>query len=631
MKHLLLLLCIALFVNVSASAQEYPVNAIPDSLKADARIVMRDYHVFFSQTDKNNATYSVKEVYTVLKESEGVVSFVEHCDKFRELKNFSGIMRDASGKIVRKYKKTDLKMTSLSESFKDDTYNYSCEFTSPVYPFTMEVEYELRYKNGILAYPPFTPVFFFQQSVQFSSYTIEFPADMDVRYRMNGITDVQKKNGDKRNSYVFALNGYKALPREPYAPSYREVSPVVLLAPLDFSFDNQNGNMSTWQTYGLWMAGLLKDRDHVSDEFAAKLKELVKNASDEKEKVEILYKYLQNNTRYVSVQLGIGGFQPETASHVIQMNFGDCKGLSNLLKGMLKVVGISSNYCEISTREKTLYKDFANVFQTDHAILYVPLKQEDIWLECTSNSSPFGYVHDHIAGHDALVIHEDGRGGEIVRLPAYPVSDNKTESRLEIFVHEDGGAEGYMAFTEHLHNYRRARYVFTSGDRKRQVQYINSNIKFPQAEIGQISILEDRSSRPYCRLETDFGTNAFASKTGNRLFIPICPLQKMELNVFSSEKRYFDIEIDRGFAETDSIIIHIPDHFVIESMPKPVDIETDFGKIKTELKQDGKTITYIQNIEIASGKYEKSRYREIKNFFSQIIQETNRRLTIKKG
>ena len=90
---------------------------------------------------------------------------------------------------------------------------------------------------------------------------------------------------------------------------------------------------------------------------------------------------------------------------------------------MLKELGIASTYTIISTTNERLLPDFSSANQMNHVILQVPLPQDTLWLECTNPSLPFGYVHQDIAGHDALLIEPDG--GKMCRLPTYPDSLNR--------------------------------------------------------------------------------------------------------------------------------------------------------------------------------------------------------------
>ena len=101
--------------------------------------------------------------------------------------------------------------------------------------------------------------------------------------------------------------------------------------------------------------------------------------------------------------------------------------------------------------------------------------------------------------------------------------------------------------------------------------------------------------------------------------------------MFSSNTRIQDIVINNGFSESDSIIINIPESYTTESLPKNISLTTPFGKFETEVKQDGNKIIYIQNIDIFTGRYDKSQYKEIKAFFSEITAATKRKLVLRKS
>jgi hypothetical protein len=115
----------------------------------------------------------------------------------------------------------------------------------------------------------------------------------------------------------------------------------------------------------------------------------------DKDKVRFLYRYLQQNMRYVSVQLGIGGLKPFPAMFVDQKKYGDCKALTNYMGALLRAVNIPSCYAIVNagTNAKPADPKFPdNVF--NHVILCVPLKNDTTWLECTSNTQPFGQLGD---------------------------------------------------------------------------------------------------------------------------------------------------------------------------------------------------------------------------------------------
>ena len=607
------------------------LKAQTGSLYENANAIVNERNAVFSQTDLNNATYKVTEVITILnKQGEEFGYFRASGDKFRELKDFSGVIKNAAGAVVKKIGKNDLSISSLSEDFKTDNYYIGYASKHPVYPYTVEYSYEFRFKNGILAYPPFVPIEDYRQSVVNANYTIEVPVDLKLRYHSNFDCDIKERTENNKRIYTFSSTNLKAIDEEPLAPVSREVIPLVYIAPSDFCYDSFCGNLSNWNNLGSWVSGLLKDRDILPADFVAKLHDMTKDAKTDREKVAIVYKYLQDNTRYVSIQLGIGGYRPIEAASVLKARFGDCKGQTNLMKAMLKAIDIPSNYCVISLGEdKELLPDFPSFNQNNHVILLVPLQSDSIWLECTSSTLPSGYVHDGIAGHDVLVI-TDG-GGKMCKLPTYTSKQNKKESRLNINVSEDGTAKGSATFVEHLFKYDYAYSYIVSNDREKKVKYINGNISMPKIQIGEISSSENRSDHPFCSLTLNYEALDYANKTGTRLFIPVCPLKKSYYNVFSAAKREFDIERNYGFSESDTIIIQIPDMYTPESLPKDISLTTDFGTFSTQSVLEGNKIIYIQNADIFAGRYSKERYKEIKDFFGEIAAAIKRKVVVKKS
>lgn len=616
----------------SINANDYLVSAIPDSLKEDAVSVVRECSTQFVQTDLNNATYKVRRVVTVLNDKgDAHGHFSTYTDNFREIRKFDGILRDGkTGKIIKKIKKGDLTESSISKHMATDSYTVYYNVSSPVYPYTVEYDYEIRFKNGMLSYPRFVPIVATSQSAENAAYTISIPLDFDLRYQSNFDCTIETSTTEKQKVYSFSVNNLKAVKYENYAPSYLERIPLVKLAPNNFSFDGVAGNMSTWESYGQWAHKLLEGRDVLTPAMEAQVRGLVEGKTDKREIVKILYEYMQANSRYVNISLGIGGFQPLPAESVFRNRFGDCKGLTNVMRAMLKVVDIPSNYCEIYLGDrKELDRTFFDMSQTNHAVLLVPLGSDSIWLECTNQTLPFGYIHDDIEGHDALAITD--KGGVLCRVPSYEPADNLTESTVILNIGEDGKVDGHMSFAEHLHGFGSYNYTMRSNDRERHMRYLTNSISFPKLKIGEIKTSEVRSEKPICTIEADFSADEVINKTGARIFIPLSPLKKGNFDVFKARTRVADIVINYAYREMDSIVINIPPNYEIESLPKGGILVTPFGTFLSSVeKKDATTLIYTQLIDIYRGRYDKEKYEEIKKFYKAIADAAKKKMVVRK-
>lgn len=611
-------------------AQEYPIGNIPDSIKQGAVAVVRYESKQFIQSDINSGKYLVTKVITVLhQDGKDYADFYISGDKFRELSSFSGIIYNAFGKEIKKIKKGDLSTSNLIlDNIVDDAYTTYYKYTPPNYPYTIKYQYEIKYKNGIIAYPYFSPISGRLISCEKSEFTIDIPSSLNLRYKENYKSNIEQETKEGRTIYKVSSSNLKAIPKENYTPIAAEIYPRVYFSPSDFCYDQHCGNMDNWNIYGAWLTELLKDRDILPENLVQEIHQLISTAKDDREKVKILYEYMQSKTRYFYVGYGIGGFQPLTAGFVAKNNYGDCKALSNYMKAILKTVGITSYYTEIG--EKNIYEDYPNFFQTDHVILSVPLQNDTIWLECTSQKLPFGYTHSGIAGHNAILIKEDERKGVFVRLPAYKDEDSYTASSMIVDLKENGSASMHFSATEHLNRYRYNVNNIISNDREKQTKYINGALKLPRIHIGNISTSENRSERPSCTLSADLEVDDYGNTTGSRLFVPICPLNKRNFNFFSAKERVFDINFEEGHYWNDSVTINIPESHVIESLPKDINLNNKFGHFNTKISVDGHKIIYTQKVALYKGRYPNSDYEDLRNFLKQLQNSMKRRVTLKK-
>lgn len=184
---------------------------------------------------------------------------------FSSLKKFSGEVRDASGNVIRKIKKSELKITEYSDGLVSDDYYYFFEYTPSRYPVTITYEWEIKNSDGLIGYPSFVPQKSYNQSVAQASYRILTPADNPCRYRaINMQAEVrQQQTADGNWLTEVKVQSLPAIKKEPYSPSLSELLPRIYFTPLNFSFERTKGSMESWQSYGEWQYQLLSGRDQL--------------------------------------------------------------------------------------------------------------------------------------------------------------------------------------------------------------------------------------------------------------------------------------------------------------------------------------------------------------------------------
>lgn len=624
----LLLFAISNFA--SNDKPELKISNIPDSLTKNAYAVIRFSNTVYEYKSINSATEKHTIAITILDKKGSDASIFSFAgDKFKKLSDFSGQLYDANGKMLRKYKMSDVGSTEYSNELASDAKHYGMKPDLPTFPVTILYEYEASVKNGILAFPIFLPQDDYNLSVEKALFTLMIPEKTEILFKAINMKSEPEISSEKGTiSHTWRVQSLKPLDYEKLAPSLSTLVPKLYSNPKKFEYDNVPGEITSWETMGNWQYTLNKGRSTLTEATKSKIIELTKDAKTDKEKVHILYDYLGKTTRYVSIQLGIGGLQPMLASEVCRTGFGDCKGLTNYLKAMLDVIGIPSNYTVIclDNNRKRLFKDYANFYQTNHVILQVPLPNDTLWLECTNPKVPFGFIHNGISGHDALVNLENS--SKLCRLPDYADSLNVEKNCATVSLNEDGSALVNMqkkCSAKIYDNYD----WFPLAKTNEQIDNLREDIKLPNVTMGAISIKENKSQLPSINIDYSWTTPSFGNKTGSRLFVPINPFRS-SYNDLKKNNRILDINISAGYRDIDSIIIKIPAGFEIESIPSSTTIKSKFGSFIANVKPTGESILIQQALLISSGEYKAALYPDFLAFIENINANYKSKIILKR-
>lgn len=615
----------------AVSAQQYNVASIPDSLKKNARSVVREDEMILEIKSPGKAIEKIREVTTILNENgDDDAEYIGVYDKFTSINWVDGILYDANGKEVKHVKKKDMQDRSYltAENLADDWRYKAHNFFCREYPYTVEYDEEIE-DNGILAFPKWSPL---QQggSTQHSKYVIIAPANYEVRYKpVNCHFDpVITTSGDKK-IYTWEASNLRALPTEVGGPAWAEISPHVLFAPSDFEAEGYKGNMSTWENYGKFINQLRVGRDVLPDDVKQKVHQLTDHLTDNRQKVYALYDYLQKNTRYISVQLGIGGWQPFPADYVATKRYGDCKALSNFMVALLKEAGIKADYVVIYGGENMpeLVDDFPSL-QGNHIVTCVPLGKDSIWLECTNQNMPADFMGTFTGDRKAILIDENG--GHIVRTPSYSAKDNTRSRVVDATISDDGTLDAnvntrysgceYMGPFWVLHDY--------TGDEKQK--YLNGLFNLPTYSVDKSNYEEQKGTIPVMKEYLHVLSPGYASVSGKRLFVNPDLFDRSSRRLPADSMRHYDFVNKQAFTEIDSITLKIPAGYQPESVPADVTIDSRFGKYTESVKVMPDEIVYYRRYEEPRGHFPPADYAELVKFYERLYKADHNRVVLVK-
>ncbi|MFZ5973614.1 MAG: DUF3857 domain-containing transglutaminase family protein [Bacteroidota bacterium] len=604
----------------------YPVDAIDPQLKAGMYAVIRDQKVQIEINSLTNASIYYYKAITILSPAAKnyAVETVWY-DPFHTIKSFKGTVYDAAGGVIKKLKASDI----LDRSYFDNASMFTdnrikeADLMQSQYPYTVEFEYEIAKKSNY-SLPDFYLYLDDEVSIEHSSFSIKSSPELMPRYHSFKLPDpVIEITADNKNQISWRFANVLPEKFEKNAPDITRTVPNILLAPNEFEYDGYAGRMDSWVNLGLWQKSLNDGRDDLPEETKRKVRELVEPIISLEEKVKAVYGYVQSRTRYVGVQLGIGGWQPIPAKVVDEVGYGDCKGLSNYTIALLKAAGIKSYYTKVNAGidAPQVHSAFPSP-QFNHVIVAVPNEADTIWLECTSQTNPFGYLGTFTGDRKALLINE--HGGTLVNTTRYTDKENQLRHSAEISLDESGNA------ITHLHSiysgifYERNNLDFAiNKGYEEQKRWIQNNIPIPAFNISHFKMELQENRVPKVNLTIELELKGFGSITGSMLiFNPNLTNKSSFLPPKQSERKNLIVQ-PYNQVETDSLIYSLPKDFHVEFLPSPVTIESDFGKYEASFLHTNASLIYIRKLRVRKGDFLPVKYPEYVDFYRSVQKADN--------
>lgn len=631
MKYKLIIICLFTLINTAFSQDNYDVDLIPGTLKNRANSCIRNEEILVDMRSPENVLLNVKKAITVFNENgEDEARLVLNYDKNTAIKTIKGEVYNAVGKPISKFTQNDFSDVSAADGFSlfiDSRVKHYLPNLNQ-YPYTIVYNYEIRNKQNLII-PRWIPKPGDDISVEKSSYTFICKPTDEVRIKtVNYAMEPEVSTDEKQKKMVWKTSNILAVKSEPFSPNPKTYRTSIQIAPKQFTYYNHKGSYQNWEELGKWVYDdLIKQRNTLPPATITMVKDLVNDEKTDKEKARKIYQYLQDKTRYISVQIGIGGLQPIAASEVDRLGYGDCKALVNYMQSMLKAVDIESYYCvvEAGSEKISLDPQFADMAQGNHIILCLPLKSDTTWLECTNQQIPFGFLGDFT--DDRLVFACTPEGGKLLRTPKLSAQNNLQIRKVNLSLNDDGTALGNMQtvfsgsqYDNHESNIEKS---ITEQQKALKIWYNLDYIDFKN-----ITYLKDKTDNPKITEDVKVNIRQYAPVENNKMYLQLNAFN-ISRNIPEIKVRKLPVYINRGYTDEDTITYSIPENVLTASiLPMNKSLESDFGSYESKVTVEGRKIIYHRKIKINDGTYPAEKYSSFAKFMTDVNTADNLKLIL---
>jgi len=605
------------------AGQNYAVKLIDTALLRNANAVVREHTEKIEINSVDEIVYTTRCAITILNEKgKSYADLRVYYSSISHVQSIDGWQYDAEGDEIASLKKKNVHDVGIVDNnFFDDNRVKFFRFDNVAYPYTVVFETEEKL-DCTFRVPSWYPQPGFDVAVESADLEVTSVAGINIRWKALYIPD--DKNGpvtQTRPGYLKADVHHLPAQRQPdrLTPENPSPLPELVLAVDNCAISDFKGKMTTWAEFGKLIYDVNANRDQLPVEMRQKVHALTDTCATSAGKIAVLYEYLKRNTRYVSIQLGIGGWQTFEASFVAEKGFGDCKALSNYMKAMLKEAGVSAYAVLVLAgegHENYFIRDFPAT-RFNHMILCVPSPNDTTWLECTAKELPAGYLSSSTMNRDVLML--TPAGGVVVHTPHFD-NDRNVLVRSAVVTFDknnDLTATINCKYRGYWWDHESPRVV--NEPKTKQELYFNHKYAIPTYTVSDFNVNNRLSVEPERNEQIKLIGSGNISIGGSHLFLSLAVFRNPVDEPFTTEKRTGDFRLSPGCRVIDTVVFHLPATCSIESNIKDIDMDFPFGSFHSKATlENNRTIRLVTRYDQKEGVYGADLYADFVKFCKAI-------------
>jgi hypothetical protein len=454
-----------------------------------------------------------------------------------------------------------------------------------------------------------------EEPVREARYTLQLPAGWEYKAAFLNYPEV-KASSAGNNQWQWVVNNVEAIRPEGDMPPWRAVAGQMIV-----SFFPPGGGLSkgfqNWNDMAVWEAGLVRGRRDSSPEIKQKVAGLTASEANAARKMAVLGKFVQDDIRYVAIELGIGGWQPHAANDIFSHHFGDCKDKATLMSTMLKEIGIDSYYVIVNTHRGSVNANTPAVNWFNHVILAIKLPEGTgegdlkavlqhktmgrlLIFDPTDELTPFGYLRGALQANYGLLVTDSG--GELIELPKLAASMNGTRRTAKLTLTPNGTLTGdvqEIRLGDHAVYQRYAlRSAASDQDKVKPIESVLaeslSNYRITHASVTNMT----HNDQPF-GYDYSLVVDNYAKTAGNMLLVrPRVLGSSSSALLETKEARKFPVEFAGPSLDSDTFEITLPAGYEVSDLPPPIDVDYDFASYHSKTEASGNTLKYTRRLEV---------------------------------
>jgi transglutaminase-like putative cysteine protease len=346
-----------------------------------------------------------------------------------------------------------------------------------------------------------------------------------------------------------------------------------------------------------WCYGIIKDNPDDAEALKTKAAEITNGVTGDINKVKTLLNWVHQNIRYIAYEDGIAAFKPAKATDVMEKKYGDCKGMANLLKALLKGIGLDARLCWIGTNHIPYDMSTPSLSVHNHMITAWLINGKTYFLDGTETNMAFNQYAERIAGRQVLI--ENGDKYILTNIPSVIAEQNPDrEKRILTIDGQDlkGSAEHIFKGEARSDLINKMVGIKKDNLEKSVINYLSEN-----NQDYQISNLK-RSEIPGIDTVLTISYNVLhkngASVFGNEIYLDMDFRKEFDDFTMDTAKRQHNMQMPNKTLMDQETELTIPAGYKIGTLPANLSLQNSILDISISYKQTANKLVYHKLLKI---------------------------------
>ena len=427
----------------------------------------------------------------------------------------------------------------------------------------------------------------------------------------------------------------------PLAPEWEALAGKMTV---HFSADPLPEGDALWSKIGNWYYTLAAPRSEGGGDVASTARTLAGDG-DFMAKLAKVADFMQQQIRYVGIEIGIGGWQPHPAQDIFRSRYGDCKDKATLTVAMLDAVGIRGAWVSVDDRRGVIDPNAPSLFGNHMiAAIEIPKGYENPRLQAvvttksgrrylifdpTNPYVPVGQLPDYEQGSYGVLA--AGDDSQLIQLPILNPDAESIDRKAKFELAADGTLKGDVTVLRSGASSWTMRDRLATDSDKEQRELVERLLQhdFSTFTLGDEKVAHVRElDKP---LEMDYSVTAplYAKGAGSLLLVRPRVVGS-DAEGLDEKPRKVPISFTGVGTWRDEFDVKIPAGYTVDDVPDPVSMDVGFATYHSEVKAEGGALHYKREYVLKKLELEPGEYAKLRKLEAAITTDENSDAVLKK-